>query len=409
MVKIKKTQITNYRSCLDATFSPDEYLSVLIGPNGSGKTNLLSAIRLLPLLMQGPTHRRTDPSTSSLPPCEIKTQFDLNGMSVLHSARILVTTNERNQDEILSVDEFWQLPELTGSRKKISLPTWVLVNLFQVPASSVHARNARQFWPDLAKMGLDQRALDALLEVVNFMKGISYYGASQFTNPSQSPLSFDVEFESTRMTGLALPTGHKKLLYDMYQEFSKQSDSYAEYINIVGPDGIGLVESIAFQEIPTHNSNYSVLTGGRIVERKRTNKLVVPSFSIAGSSLSPNQLSEGTFKALALIFYVITDKSSLLMIEEPEVCVHHGLLSSIVELIRVYSHEKQIFISTHSESVLDRVEINNVFRVSRSTNGTQVSGLRGNVRGRELKALKRYLQEDGSLGEFWKHGDLEHV
>lgn len=29
------------------TFEPHEHLSVLIGPNGSGKTNVLSAIKLL--------------------------------------------------------------------------------------------------------------------------------------------------------------------------------------------------------------------------------------------------------------------------------------------------------------------------------------------------------------------------
>src|SRR3954447_16550135 len=44
---IEKLDIRNYRSCLETSlvFQPD--LSVLIGPNGSGKTNILQAILLL--------------------------------------------------------------------------------------------------------------------------------------------------------------------------------------------------------------------------------------------------------------------------------------------------------------------------------------------------------------------------
>ena len=98
------------------------------------------------------------------------------------------------------------------------------------------------------------------------------------------------------------------------------------------------------------------------------------------------------------------------MIEEPEVCVHHGLLSSIVELIKIYSKDKQIFISTHSDSVLDKVTIDNVFKVRRTKDhGSEVSSIRKNMGAKELKALKEYLSNEGSLGEYWKHGDLESV
>ncbi|NVO00042.1 MAG: ATP-binding protein [Geobacteraceae bacterium] len=121
-------------------------------------------------------------------------------------------------------------------------------------------------------------------------------------------------------------------------------------------------------------------------------------------------MSEGTFKTLALIFYLVTDKSSILLIEEPEVCVHHGLLNSIVELLDIYSKDKQIIISTHSDAVLDKLRIDNVFKVKRTNEkGTEVSSIKRNMKHIELKALKNYLLNDGSLGEYWKHGDLENV
>jgi ABC-type lipoprotein export system ATPase subunit len=410
MVKIRKIRITNYRSCIDTTFAPNESLSVLIGPNGSGKTNVLSAMRLLPQLgHHGPGRYRREPSPdSSIPKATITTQYDVDGVVVNHVASLLLVTNERNLDEIVDADEYWQIPS-RSQRKRIVVPSWAIIDVLD-EGRSIHGRRLvpNFLMQNLKNIGLTPKSLETLVEVVRFNKGISYYGASQFTNPSQSPLSFDVELEATRVPSLA-PTGHKKLLYDMYQAHVAQSDSYSEFLDIVGPNGIGLVSAVNFQEIPTLSSNYSVFTGGRIVEKRKTNKLIVPSFNIAGNSLSPNQLSEGTFKALALIFYLVTDKSSLLMIEEPEVCVHHGLLNSIMELIRIYSSEKQVFVSTHAESVLDKVDIPNVFRVSRAESGTQVSGLKGNVKGRALRALRNYLENEGSLGEYWKHGDLEDV
>jgi predicted ATPase len=94
-----------------------------------------------------------------------------------------------------------------------------------------------------------------------------------------------------------------------------------------------------------------VKVGGKLKEIKRNRHLVVPSIKINNNELSPNQLSEGTFKTLALIYYILTDDSKILLVEEPEVCIHHGLLSSIMQLIKIQSKLKQIIISTHSDFV----------------------------------------------------------
>mgnify|MGYP001590433483 CR=1 FL=1 len=60
--------------------------------------------------------------------------------------------------------------------------------------------------------------------------------------------------------------------------------------------------------------------------------------------------------------------------------------------------------------MLDQLRIENVFKVQRTKEkGTEVSSIKRNMKSKELKALKNYLLNDGSLGEFWKHGDLENV
>lgn len=143
-------------------------------------------------------------------------------------------------------------------------------------------------------------------------------------------------------------------------------------------------------------------------QEKKEKILVIPQFIIGRNELSPSQLSEGTFKTITLLFYLTTEKSSALLIEEPEVCVHHGLLSSIVELIKIYSGDKQIILSTHSDFVLDQVEPRNVYKVTRDKNeGTVVAPIEKSMSAAELSALKYYLQAEGNLGEYWRHGGLE--
>ena len=158
----------------------------------------------------------------------------------------------------------------------------------------------------------------------------------------------------------------------------------------------------------TSSIEYSVRSGGNVFQKKKEKILVIPQFHIGKNALSPNQLSEGTFKTITLLFYLITETSKILMIEEPEVCVHHGLLSSIVELIKLYSRNKQILISTHSDFLLDEVQPENVYRVSNTPeSGTTISHITKSMSSSELKALHEYLQKEGNLGEYWRHGGIE--
>jgi predicted ATPase len=134
---------------------------------------------------------------------------------------------------------------------------------------------------------------------------------------------------------------------------------------------------------------------------------VIPQFRLGRQKLSPNQLSEGTFKTLALLFHVITEESSALLIEEPEVCIHHGLLSSILELVKSYSRRKQMIISTHSDYVLDHVTPENVLRVTfDKSQGTSVHHISKIMTAKEYLALREYLEQDGNLGEYWREGGL---
>jgi len=182
---------------------------------------------------------------------------------------------------------------------------------------------------------------------------------------------------------------------------------YTRFVNTVNNDGIGLIDDLNFTTVDMPSSSYQVQSGGKIKKIERSRLLIVPSFTISGNILSPNQLSEGTLKTLALLFYVLTDESKLLLIEEPEVCIHHGLLNSIISLIKSQSKKKQIVLSTHSDFVLDQLKPENLLLVQRKgEDGTSANVLTKMLSQNDYKALRSYLEESGNLGEYWKEGGL---
>lgn len=407
---IRKIEIQDYRSCLDTSFEIHPNLSVLIGPNSSGKTNILTALLLLRKLAQEYQHYR-HPVEEPTGQCKLKVWFDLDDKEVTLSAIVNIFTDENNSDVVLSSRQQWYAKDFTGNRKRIDLPLLLAHEFSRTEESERFFSLARRrmYGVDLEKVfKVPTSVRMPIAQIARDLSEMRYYSASQFTNPANCPVSFEIEKEGTFSRGIGL-SGHAKFLFDLYNS-SKSPDNtgYMQFFEIIGPKGISLVDNIDFKAIPTSSIDYSVRSGGGVIQRKREKILVIPQFRIGKNNLSPNQLSEGTFKTITLLFYLITETSKLLLIEEPEVCVHHGLLSSIIELIKTFSRNKQIVISTHSDFVLDEVEPENVYKVTNMPEeGTKVFHIPKLLSRRELAALHEYLEKEGNLGEYWRHGGLE--
>jgi predicted ATPase len=194
----------------------------------------------------------------------------------------------------------------------------------------------------------------------------------------------------------------------LYRAYKSQEPSFTLFLNTVGQNGLGLIDNIEFRDHEIPSSSYKVRAGGQIQQIENSKTIVVPSIIIDGLTLSPNQLSEGTFKTLALVFYILNDENEFLLIEEPEVCVHHGLLNSILQLIKQQSRHKQIIISTHSDYVLDMLEPENILLVHKTSDkGTKANAISNMLSANDYRILKDYLEQEGNLGEYWKEGGFD--
>lgn len=249
--------------------------------------------------------------------------------------------------------------------------------------------------------------MQTLLAINEFRASITYYSASQFTDPTKCPSSFEVDEEGRLSDSFPSSTNtHLKFLHNLYRLKFENPDLYDSYCEFVSRRQLGLVSRITWREVVLSSNTAEVKSGGTVKKIKKTKTLVIPKVQVGTSHITFNQLSEGTFKTLALIFYTFTDSSRFLMIEEPEVCVHHGLLSRVVSTLKSHAKYKQTVISTHSDQLLDQLEPENVFVVEIGNTGTKAENLDKWLLANEKRALKDYLSESGTLGEYWKAGGL---
>lgn len=110
----------------------------------------------------------------------------------------------------------------------------------------------------------------------------------------------------------------------------------------------------------------------------------------------PHQLSDGTLRALALVTALSQPHDRLpgfLSIDEPELGLHPSALHLLVELVRSISHRSQVLLATQSPALLDHFEPEEVVVAELEQGGSCFRRL-------DRKELQAWLQEY-SLSEIY--------
>jgi len=416
-MKLKSFKIKSYRSCQNVQFDIKNNLTTLIGLNGAGKSNVLNSILLIKKVF-GVHHRyyRSVDEESLSGNCFFEVVLENNDNLVYVKDKIVYKTDDNNQDEVVYVDLQWKFSQYLDN-KWVNIPIEYILNdgksnrlyfLHSLRRQRASVKKMKELSLFFDSQTFKDHLLPLVRKVVKFFDSISYYSASQFSDPTRCPIS--VEFEdgesSVRYSRLG---AHEAFVSELYQTWNANKKDFKIYLNLVGPDGINLVQDIYFKTVEMPSSVYKVQSGAKIKKVEKQKTLAVPIFVIDENILSPNQLSEGTLKTLALIFYILTDKSDILLIEEPEVCIHHGLLEDVLELIKSRSRTKQIIMSTHSDYVLDHIAPESLLLVRYSPKyKTKVFPIYKVMGASNYNILKDYLNNTGNLGEYWREKGFDY-
>lgn len=112
----------------------------------------------------------------------------------------------------------------------------------------------------------------------------------------------------------------------------------------------------------------------------------------------PSQFSDGTIRFIALATALLQpEPPATILIDEPELGLHPFALGTLASLIRQASTRTQLIVSTQSAELLNGFEPENIVVIDRNE---------GESRFRRLteKELKLWLDEEYTLGELWQKG-----
>ena len=114
-----------------------------------------------------------------------------------------------------------------------------------------------------------------------------------------------------------------------------------------------------------------------------------------------SSLSDGTlrFMALATLFLQPTEyRPSVILVDEPELGMHPAAITLLADLIKSASTDCQVIVSTQSSLLLDHFEPEDVLVADRVDGATRLTRL-------ESSRLESWL-EDYSLGQLWEKNQL---
>lgn len=109
---------------------------------------------------------------------------------------------------------------------------------------------------------------------------------------------------------------------------------------------------------------------------------------------SAKQMSDGTLRAFGILTALMKPSpSALLVIEEPETAIHVGALRTLVEIFRAYTDRTQIVITTHSADIVDAVDFAQLRVVWSESGQSKISPIAPHAR----EPIQRGLVTPGEL------------
>lgn len=176
------------------------------------------------------------------------------------------------------------------------------------------------------------------------------------------------------------------LTRELWELFGTSAEDFAE-LNAVGVR-LGIWQKLAI---------------GKYAKFDRRTEDVVAEATVDGVNLG--LVSDGTLRLLKILLALVSGQHypDPLLIDEPELGIHPGLLGRLLAEFDAYGAGRQLIIATHSPQVVSWAKPEELRLVERKDERTMVRSLTEEQSAR----VYDYLQDQGNLGEFVYDGGLD--
>ncbi len=374
MKAITRIHVEGFRSLKEVDLAPGR-VTVLIGANGSGKSNLLSVLRLAPLLRTeslrtfvgegGGASALLHYGPKVTREISLRLEFDQETGSNAYEARLGYAAG----DSVIFLDETVQFrpPGNADFHPPISLGAGHAESRVREEAEDIQGR------PGAAGRAKTVKTIHWWPSRMNFFH---FHDTS-----SESPLRRNSRQEDTdylRSDGSNLAAYLRTLA-------ESEGESYRAAWTRIG----GLMRRVApfiktLQPSPVDPS------------RPESSAVRLDWIDERDQAFGPHHLSDGTLRAIALFTALAQPTENLpalISIDEPELGLHPAALEVLASLVRSVTPHCQVLLATQSPALLDYFDAADVVVAERDSGATRLNRL-------EPEELSAWL-EDYSLAELY--------
>jgi len=375
---LTKVHIHDFRSCHDVAIDVNRPVLALVGRNGAGKTNVLQSINWISRFVISSQIAQKIPFRSS------DGNVTINVILGLTEYKYSVKVNRETPTK-LTIAERLDFTDGAAWSTLFSREQGVIkVEDNKKLRISVEATCIPALF---AILPADSELLKKLQPLTLFLTRIHYYHLDEESQPSTASIVVGSSYDEWLAKDMpAVEPSAEYTLRRLVNLFYDHNAKFEEVVELVGSNGLGLIEDIRVSKYSPPDSGADGAT------------FYVVRFVVAGSkdkTLGIDELSFGTRRVLSLVLSLF-DASSVALFEHPEDAIHRGLLVKVVELLRSYSTKSQLIIATHSPAVFNLLGAEDIRLVAMQRGGTTVRALSP----RELGAAAKYLQNDGTFSDF---------
>lgn len=331
-VRFSALVLTNFLSYKDARIEFSS-LTALLGPNASGKSNAVAAIKLL----------RDIPSYGLPLAIARRGGFD----------QLRHRSHGRPFDPAIRIEFAYggagtsyyelSLAAVKGKRYRVKRERAVL----QMPGGSrfwFESDGERISSSETAQIDNQELARDVSIPVAPGQSALSTGTISSFAVQGILQRLQTVEIHPARVGELQDPSSTRE-----FDPTGANTASVFEALNT--RERSELVDQLA-----------SIVPGiVRIEPRNYADKqtlMFVQGTDHGNREFLAKQMSDGTLRAFAILLSIAQPtRPGFLIIEEPEIAIHLGALQSLVEILQTESEAMQIVLTTHSADIVDAVSV----------------------------------------------------